>query len=422
MITRSQITDLQKAKFTEIQKFFPEMLTLVRALKTNKIGKHITWNDNLQLDIPGQYRMTGAPQGLAYNDSSVPLKHADAAMSTAKFTYNDAGLLNSMRYDKKIERLNDVQALKLINRTLTSQWDTFMHQANIAFHAGQNGQVCAQATNAAGGSVITIPAGVDGNQLYEGLAVEFYDSGQAGFNFTTGAFNGGYYGIITTIVENADGSLSCTCVQTDGTTAAAFTAAHALQPLYMVSCYGRLPQGFADFRTKDITMGGATRAGRHNPIVIDASQDALFQANPYRAIHEMRLRVNRKGAYKCDTVYTDSYTFSYLCDKLKDSIRRDNTKEMVGFSTNVQISKDLFMVEDPDAPLGNIDVFPSKNVWIAPLGSDEPEYVDQGEYHSQRVAGWMLNEVAIWWLLQMGLYDMGQWGNFKNVHKLFMSV
>ena len=424
-VTRAQITNLQKQTVTEIQKFFSEQLTLYKALKTNRLAEHIRWDDNLQLEIPAQFRLKGAPQGMGYSDTNIPLKHADAAMATAKHIYNVAGIINSLRYDKLIEMLNDVQALKLIGRLTASQWDTFMHQCNIAQHVGVNGRVCAKVTNSDGGSVLTVPAGEDYTLLYEGLAVEFNDSGQPGFSFTDGTFNAGYYGVISDITENNDGTVSVTCVRTDGSTPAAFTAAHSEQPLYMVSCYARLPQGFADFRAVGNTIGGAVRAGRYNPVVIDASGDTFFQNNPFRAIHEMRLRINRKGRFKVDTLYTDSYTFAWLCDKLSASIQRDNTVEMVGFSTNVRLisskkENDLYLVDDPDAPLGNIDLFPSKNVWIATLGKDEPGYVDDGEYHAQRVPGYLVNEIAIWWLLQVGLYDLGQWGCFKNCHKLFM--
>lgn len=422
MLTRAQITNLQQEVLTKIQEPWSKETKLLNMLQSNKINDRISsWNGNLQLGVPMDYQMTGSIQGHAYNDSNVYLQNAAQSAQTDKNTFNVAGVLHTFVYDKILQELNDAEAKSVLRRRIISQAETYRKLLNMVMYNGTNGLVVSKATNAAGGSDITIPAGVDSHLVYIGMAVEFNDSGQPGWNGSSG-LNSGYYGIVTAITENAAaGTVTLTCKRYDLSTAAAFTVAHTEQPLYLLGTYAKLPYGLRDLWTKNNTIGSIDRSTytRYNPLTVSADDVEAFRTDPFRYLYEMCLRINARGPYKVDTIWTDSLTASWLASKIKQSrslVTEYKGEKLLGFSPNIALTREIGIIDDIDMPYGNIVLLPSKNLWIAPLSSDRPTPMDP-EDEGLRLGGRFAGEIGLKWFYQFGLYVLQQIGAVTDCDK-----
>lgn len=418
-ITRAQLLELTKEVMVEAVEYFNSAHKLGRMLQSNKINSKIaSWNGQKQLTIPGLKPMTGSIQGATATDTNVALQYPAQAVRTLQQVYNHAIVFHSFRYDSILSKLKDGAGVNELRRTIKLGWTTFHKLLNIAHNVGYSAQVCAKATNSAGGSTITIPAGTDTSQLFEGLAVEFCDSGEEGWNEdgTALTLNAGYYGIITSIVENADGTTTLTCVRNDLSTGAAFTAAHTEQPLYMLASHNALPYGVTDLITESNTIAGISRSGRTNPVIVDATTNVMSREKPARALHELAARINKRGTFTCNVVYCGALTAAWLYDKtFTDRIRYDQQGKKLGFTPEFAISSQLPVVVDPDFEEGKILVLPAENLFLAPLVDDTPSYLDSDDAAGIRVPGFAANEIVIWWPFQMGLYDLGQIGAITNL-------
>ncbi|MDQ7798532.1 MAG: hypothetical protein RDU76_06275 [Candidatus Edwardsbacteria bacterium] len=421
MLTRAQVTNIMQEVRREAIPLYNSENKLSKLLKTNRINEKVAnWNGNKQLVIEGQGLHTGALQGGLHTTSNIYLQNAAQAAVADAVTYNVAQYLYSLRYDWLLKKLKDTSGANMLKKQIKTAWASLNKMMNIAHYVGYACQVCAKATNSPGGSSITIPAGTQINHLFEGLAVEFADSGQPGWNGSSG-LNTGYYGIISTITENDNGTVTLACVQSDLSTGAAFTAAHAEQPLYMLGSHNLLPYGMVDLYTKDNTIGSKTRTGRTNPISISADDDKTIYEKPSMAIRNLKRRVNVRGNFKCDVVLIGSQTNDFFYDKTFADRQRypmDGEKTLLAMEPDWKVDKDLSVVVDPDMPEGVAIVMPSKNLWVAPLADDEPDYMDSEE-GGLRVPGQAVGEIAIWHPMQMGLYDLGQIGVLTDIEKYF---
>lgn len=412
-ISRAQVLELMKEVMVEATDYFSSEHKMGKLLQSNKINSKIaSWDGNKQLTIPGLKPMTGSIQGAGATDTDIALQYPAQLVRTLQQVYSHAIVFHSFRYDSLLAKLKDGAGVNQLRRTIKLGWTTFHKLLNVAHSVGYSAQVCAKATNSAGGSTITIPAGTDYSQLFEGMAVEFCDSGEEGWNEdgTAETLNAGYYGIITAITENSDGTVSLTCVRSDLSTAAAFTAAHTEQPLYLLASHNKLPYGVNDLITEGNTIAGISRSSRTNPIIVDARTNEMARTKPARAIHELAARTNKRGTFKCNVVYCAPLTASWLYDKtFTDRIRYEQQDKKLGFTPEFAISTQLPVIVDPDFEEGKIIVLPAENLFLAPLVDDVPTYMDD-DTQGIRVPGRASNEIVVWWPFQMGLYDLGQIG------------
>lgn len=375
-----------------------------------------------KLVVPLQFQMKGAPSGYLGTATSKYLETAAQKPSGSVTNYDFAGFAHGLQYDPILEKLDAASGDEktYVRFLLTSQMETFKNLLNILMIGGYYAKLIPSGvTWNTGTGQFTVDAGQSVQRLYIGLGVQGTDA--VSTVIASGTLAANYYGIISAIAENADGSTTVT-VQTaaEGTGSVSSVGGSGC---YVLGCYSVSPWGLDDFvDATGNTVGDRARTGVYVPVSKKAADITGFYDNPAKGITDVALKVWRNTSHgvSINMAMMSQNTANWFYSKYQDRMRKyDDKVKQFGFVSSWGITENIGVFISDYIADGEMYLFDSNNMGITTLpGKFGPEYADPSE-SGIRVAGQLVNETALAFYYQM---YMGHLGGAARIYEIGLNT